>query len=103
MIESFLSEECLSFVCQDEINLIFLQTFPQLLGHQSHDFANMLLFERVEDDNFVNPVQKFRTEALLELFHYFALHIVIISPGIIYCCESKSCVAFDRLSTNIGC
>ncbi|MNV67665.1 hypothetical protein D3C71_1604730 [compost metagenome] len=57
----------------------------------------MLLIEGMEDDDFVNPVQELRTEALLKLFHNLALHITVFCSSILHSCESKCRILLDRL------
>ncbi|MNI64201.1 hypothetical protein D3C73_1196270 [compost metagenome] len=57
----------------------------------------------MEDDNFINPVKEFWTEAFLQLIHYFTLHVVIICSCIYHSSESERRVTLNRFCTHIGC
>ncbi|MNI45643.1 hypothetical protein D3C73_1000800 [compost metagenome] len=88
-IIAFFGQEGLSTIRKLKVNIVFTQPLAQLVGHEGDDLGNMFLFQGVEDNDFVDPVQELRTEALLQLFHNLALHIAVISSRVLYSGETE--------------
>ncbi|MNW69346.1 hypothetical protein D3C74_483300 [compost metagenome] len=55
----------------------------------------------MENDDLIDPVEEFGTEAFLQLIHHFALHVVVIRTGILHGGEAKTRISFDGFGADI--
>ena len=87
--------------CQGNIHLLF-QTVCKRLYKQGHDLLHMVLIQRMEYDDLINPVQKFRAEDQLHLIHDILFHPLVIALFVLLHGKSKLLGINDRLGPCIG-
>ncbi|MNQ97027.1 hypothetical protein D3C85_1126540 [compost metagenome] len=61
----------------------------------------MLLVERVEHDDFIDPVKELRAEAFLQLTHHFVFHVAVVFTSIQCGCEAQRRVLLNHIRADI--
>ena len=68
-IISMIRNKCLSSICKTQLQLSVCQTFVQVCYSQINNTADIILSQRLEQDHFVQTVQKLRSEVGLQIIH----------------------------------
>src|ERR671924_1566970 len=76
-IVALLGKQAFGPVGEDNLHVLGLQLLADALHHQVDDGLHVLLGERVEHDDLVDPVQELGTEGALQLFHHLVLHLLV--------------------------
>ena len=60
---------CSGCICQFQRKFLICQTVTELFDHQVYYAANIFFCQWLEHDNFIQTVQKFRTEMSTQVIH----------------------------------
>src|SRR5690349_8709659 len=71
------TEEVPSLVVERELDIALEETLAQIAQLNVHDRADLLIAERLEHHDVVDPVDEFRPEGLLDDLHHGVLHALI--------------------------
>src|SRR6185503_6695058 len=76
-------EELLCRVRKLDVNLAILEPLEQGMNLDLHDRLHVLKAERVEEDDFIDAVQKFRAEVLTQLVSHLSLDALAQITGVV--------------------
>jgi len=101
-VEPLLEQETLGVLREFRVEPLELEFFDDARQHHVQDVLHLFAGERVEDDQFVDPVQEFGVEGFLDLFHHGGFHRRIILLDVLLDQEPERFPFRDHAGPHVG-